>query len=749
MPDNIRRDERLISDMSWCVLEGRADASRETVTITDFSTCEPSAFVSPQPQHPGVWQLLDYEAGEVQGVALYGTENTHAQPVHVPLTNLGLDGWYEIRYAMWDPFGPSDRSPGEGIRARLTDDAKWSVWHAEQFTEIDGYGKAETFIEHVWKIADLTDQDMHLAQVTWWQDLTLRCALARIKFIPIETPERVNTHSDTWRLADYRASDFGVDRGVAMEVDENCRGREVLLPLGDASLQGWYDIYVGLYDPGSTYDRFFYPGVDLKLSNDPGFFHLELHSPRPVRVEPNLGGRVAGESARPTAERGVFTERLWKRAKLDSQSIHLRQKRDLDTIPHEHPRPDFAPFNVRCGIAWFRLVPADAPFQATALVPKMKPRLATRVDVGGDLPCTEGDVRAGLEWLRHSPYNTIMLDPNGPPDKTRYPTAIGEVMDRYEVELRIIDRRIIESNASMVRNGVNCLAVWADEVKRMGMDFWIFFRVGAWGYAQPYQAYCGPFFRDNPEFLAVAKDGTPWHTMSYAFPEVRSYITSLYREVIQISRSEGGLCEGIVVGFSRGVPFLVYEPHVCEAFKEKFGEDPRQLPDDEPRWVKFRAGYLSELFVELRGMLAEESAVQGSEIKIVADAWGDEAFNIKWGRDVRDWVERGLVDVITVRARDEVDPFWKEIYSMCRGKVEILINGKEVLGDFDDFSLKDPPPPKPFEEIHPSKNEGCLVLEAPRPPMDRTPAPGEVTVQIRVGRIQGLNIGKPGYKSGM
>ena len=47
------RNEIMIRDMSRFSLAGRADSTRETVTITDFSTCEPSAFVSPQPQHPG------------------------------------------------------------------------------------------------------------------------------------------------------------------------------------------------------------------------------------------------------------------------------------------------------------------------------------------------------------------------------------------------------------------------------------------------------------------------------------------------------------------------------------------------------------------------------------------------------------------------------------------------------------------------------------------------------------------------
>ncbi len=741
MSDDNGRDERLISDMSRCALAGRADASRETVTITDFSACEPSAFVSPQPQHPGVWQLLDYEAGEVQGVALYGTENTHAQPIKIPLTKLRLAGWYEVRYAMWDPFGPSDRPPGEGIRAMLTDDPNWSVWHAEQFKKIDGYGKAEIFIEHVWKIADLTDQDLHLAQLTWWKGLTLRCALAGIKLIPIETPERVNTHSDTWRLAEYEAPDCGVDRGVAIEVDEDCRGGEIVLPLGDASLEGWYDIYVGLYDPGSPYDRFFYTGVDLKLSNERSFTHLALHSPRPAR-----------ESERPPTERGVTRERLWQRSKLDGRNIHLRQRMELDTVPHVHSfRPDFAPFNIRCGIAWFRLVPAQEPEESEAPVLEKTPRRVSGNDLGHHLMRTEGEVRAVLDGFRHEACNTIVLDINSAGDKPRYPTAIGEVMDRYEVELRIMDRLMVESNAAMIRNGVNCLAVWADEVKRMEMDFWIYFRVGAWGYAQPFQTFGGPFFRDHPEFLAVDKDGTPWHTMSYAFPEVRRYMTSLFREAIQISRSQGGQCDGIVVGFSRGPIFFAYEPHVCEAFEKEVGEDPRQLPDDDPRWLKFRAGYLSALMVELKEMLAEESAAQGSEIKLIAQSYYCEAICMRYGLDVRDWVERGLVDILSGEEREGYNSreFYKEIRALAEGKVEVLIGYEDCLNDSESPAADDGPRDKTFEEIHPTRQKGRLVVGRSLPPMDRTPAPGEVTAQARVERIQGLNIGKEGYKSGL
>ena len=44
----------------------------------------------------------------------------------------------------------------------------------------------------------------------------------------------------------------------------------------------------------------------------------------------------------------------------------------------------------------------------------------------------------------------------------------------------------------------------------------------------------------------------------------------------------------------------------------------------------------------------EESAKQGSRIKLVAESYRNETDNLRRGLDVQDWVERGLVDVVQV-----------------------------------------------------------------------------------------------------
>ena len=741
------QSEVVISDLSVCVpidTVGEGVTDRQTVMVSDFSVCQPGIYVSTEPQVPGIWQLLDYEAGEVKGIALFGTQNTRAQPVVVPLREQNLRGWYEIRYGMWDVSGPSHRPPGEGLRAKLTDDPAWSVWRSDMQVK-----RAEV-VEHVWKIADLTGQDLHLAQIPWMKDLTLRGLLAWVKLIPIPTPTGVNTHTDTWRLTEYQASESGTAPGIAIEADEDCLGCEAILHLEDRSLSGWYDIYAALYDPGSPYDRYFYNGLDMKLTDDLSFYYLSLYSPIIPHVTKPFPAR-----------RGLLRERFWKRAKLDGQNIHLRQTRSTDEFRHGY-KPDYAPFNVRCGVGWVRLVQVEPPAQPSAAARPAKPRLIQWSDLQHGQVNTEGEVRVQLDWLRAEPYNTFLLDINGAPDKTRYPTRIGRSMDKYEVVLRYLDSRMIETNAKMIRNGVNCLAVWADEARKLGLDFWIFFRLGAWGYAQPWQVFGGPFFKEHPECLAVDKDGSLWHTMSYAFPAVREYMVDLYQEVIEISRSEGGKCDGIVLGFCRGPIFLGYEPHVCEAFEEEFGDDPRQLPDEDARWLKFRARYLTILLEDLRPMVDQESAKQGGNIQLVADAYGHEAINLRFGLDVRDWVEKGLPNVIQVHgnfAGGAFDrEFYKEIKALGKG-VEIIISGldvlefeqwkKEYLKDFDGLAMDGPLSPRGFDETHPIKREGNLSLGTSSPPISRTPAPGQITGKSRVDRIQRLNIGKPFYAAGL
>ena len=67
-----------------------------------------------------------------------------------------------------------------------------------------------------------------------------------------------------------------------------------------------------------------------------------------------------------------------------------------------------------------------------------------------------------------------------------------------------------------------------------------------------------------------------------------------------------------------------YEPHVCDALQNEHGVDPRTVSDDDVRWLKFRARYITKLREDLRAMLPEESKKQGSPIKVAPFAFANE-----------------------------------------------------------------------------------------------------------------------------
>ena len=748
MTDNNGRDERLISDMSRCAPASRTNASRETITITDFSSCEPQTFVSRHPETPGIWQLKPYKAGDVEGFALFGTETTLATPVVYRLSALKLKGWYEVRYGMWDHNPPHYRPPGEGIHARLSKDPDWSTWEAHAET------KSLEVNERVWKIADLAGQDLHLAQIPVWRHRTLPCTLASLKLIPIPTPKHVNTSHGTWKLSKYAAPERGVEEGVGLEVDEDCFGEEIVLPLGEEKLAGWYDVYVGLYDPVSPHDeKYNFAGIDIRTTGESGFTHLPLH-PTPGWNEPYF-----------SVKRGFFRERLWKRVKMDGQDIHLRQKSRFTTWcgPGVY-KPDYIHFNVRCGVAWLRLVPAEAVPSVSEPVKAKKPMITVGWDTDALVEynaTTEGDVRQIVRTYvrRAEDCNILVLGPTLSIDKTTYPTKVGEPGTQLCVTKRQWDELSIQGRRSLIENGVNVLTVSADEAHRMGLDFWVMLRMGAWG--SDSERNSGPFFRNHPEYCIINKDGVhATAKMSYAYPEVRDYVVALFREIIGHCQAGGGRIDGISPGFLRGPEFVGYEPHVCEAFQKEYGEDPLELPDDDGRWLKFRARHVTQLMEDLREMLDEESKKQKTPIKLIPYTFSNEQVNLRYALDVREWVEKGLVDVLiadpNIGGWDTLDPdFYKEMRS--KGNVQIILYGArwgmdELKAQFDGLDGAATAPDSALDRDglgrdHPIAGEGELSIDEPMPADTGTRPPGTQTAQVTVIQVGRMAL-TPGYGSG-
>ena len=100
------------------------------------------------------------------------------------------------------------------------------------------------------------------------------------------------------------------------------------------------------------------------------------------------------------------------------------------------------------------------------------------------------------------------------------------------------------------------------------------------------------------------KEGVPITNLSLAYPQVRQYWLSLLRETLDYGT------DGIQLHLNRSEPYIFYEEPVVSAFKEKYGEDPRRLSVEDPRWVAHCAGYVTQFIREVRALLDEKPGCQ-------------------------------------------------------------------------------------------------------------------------------------------
>ena len=112
----------------------------------------------------------------------------------------------------------------------------------------------------------------------------------------------------------------------------------------------------------------------------------------------------------------------------------------------------------------------------------------------------------------------------------------------------------------------------------------------------------------------------------------------------------------------------MYEEPSVRAFMEKYGEDPRSLPEEDERWQRHVAGYVTQFVREIRELLDEKP---GRELSIIFAAGSD--FNpgsVRNGSDPEAWIEEELVDYLFAdhsTNRDYIE-HWKRLSD---GKVKV------------------------------------------------------------------------------
>jgi uncharacterized lipoprotein YddW (UPF0748 family) len=127
----------------------------------------------------------------------------------------------------------------------------------------------------------------------------------------------------------------------------------------------------------------------------------------------------------------------------------------------------------------------------------------------------------------------------------------------------------------------------------------------AWGIESRYTL-------EHPESRWVKRDGTVYRSQqSFAFPEVRAYKLAVIKEVLDNYKVDGIFLDWIRTGDVRdnpqsdadGVADFGYEKPLVEGFKAKFGVDPHDIPNGDPRWVDWRAKPQTEFMSMVRKMM--------------------------------------------------------------------------------------------------------------------------------------------------
>ncbi len=58
--------------------------------------------------------------------------------------------------------------------------------------------------------------------------------------------------------------------------------------------------------------------------------------------------------------------------------------------------------------------------------------------------------------------------------------------------------------------------------------------------------------------------------------------------------------DGVCLLYNRSPPLSAYEKPLVKGFQERYGRDPRQLDEKDPRWLSYRASMLTQFMRELR-----------------------------------------------------------------------------------------------------------------------------------------------------
>lgn len=236
-----------------------------------------------------------------------------------------------------------------------------------------------------------------------------------------------------------------------------------------------------------------------------------------------------------------------------------------------------------------------------------------------------------------------------------------------------ISPELYEPDPSKGYSYYDVLSLMAARAHELGIKIAPSLKICLWGPAFPANASSSDekFYNTYRELTCYDRNGDKISSLSFAYPEVRRY------RIDQLVKSAACGVDAVNVIGCRGVPFVLFEKPVCDAFYEKYGEYPYELPLTDQRLRALHCSYMTEFFRELREALDERFGK--NNIQIHFSAMNSIEDNAYVGFDVEALASKGLVDLIITNPRR-----YEEIISP-----EILKdNGRIDIKKYTNYVLK-------------------------------------------------------------
>ena len=263
--------------------------------------------------------------------------------------------------------------------------------------------------------------------------------------------------------------------------------------------------------------------------------------------------------------------------------------------------------------------------------------------------------------------------------RVNYPSKVSELIGKGVTEFpRRGDKLAAETLHRLAGEGVDTLKVVAGACHEAGMLCYASLRMNgdypaSWmGESLP-RMLNSAFWWSHPEFRVRGKKGEDQTKLSYAFPEVREFKLGILREAAERD------IDGINLDFLRHPNFFGYEEPLLKAFQAKYGQDPRTLAADDPRWLQLRRDIMTGFLRDVRKILNDAGKRKGRRLGLSARV--DWRQYRDWGCDIETWMKERLLDYIVIAQHTlggyefELAPFVK----MARGTGCAVLFGEEAV----------------------------------------------------------------------